>query len=96
MVVGDKSGIDLSESRPSLQAQLREHEDHLKALPDDCPPLERARVQLDIAETRLALLNKKEAWDAARELFDHNISPNGMNTIIDSAMIDFNLFILFE
>ena len=26
MVVGDKSGIDLSESRPSLQALLNEHE----------------------------------------------------------------------
>ena len=25
MVVGDKSGIDLSESRPSLQALLKEH-----------------------------------------------------------------------
>ena len=33
MVVGDKSGIDLAESRPSLEAQLQEHEQHLAALP---------------------------------------------------------------
>ena len=34
LVAGDKSGIDLSESRPSLEALLKEHEQHLAALPD--------------------------------------------------------------
>ena len=70
MVLGDKRGIDLSESRPSLQAQLKEQERHLQALPADCSPLERARVRLDIAETLLALQKKRESWDTARELFD--------------------------
>jgi hypothetical protein len=31
MVIGDKSGIDLSESRPSLQALLKEHQSRLQA-----------------------------------------------------------------
>ncbi len=70
MVIGDKSGIDLAESRPSLQALLMEHEQHLQALPADCDPLERARVRLDIAETLLALQRRKESWDIAREIFD--------------------------
>jgi hypothetical protein len=70
MVVGDKSGIDLSESRPSLQALLKQHQQHLETLPADCPPVDRARVQLDIAETLLALLKKPEAWNIARETFD--------------------------
>jgi hypothetical protein len=70
MVLGDKSGIDLAESRPSLQAQLKEQERHLQALPADCSPLERARVRLDIAETLLALQKKRESWNSARELFD--------------------------
>jgi len=70
MVVGDMSGIDLSESRPSLQALLKEYQQHLEALPADCPPVDRARAQLDIAETLLALLKKQEAWDIARETFD--------------------------
>ncbi|MGB5425415.1 MAG: hypothetical protein WBN95_01390 [Gammaproteobacteria bacterium] len=39
MVIGDKSGIDLSESRPSLQALLKEHQSRLQALPADCPPM---------------------------------------------------------
>lgn len=69
MVVGDKSGIDLSESRPSLEALLKEHEQHLAALPDDCEPVDRARVQLDIAETLLGLQRKEESWSIAREAF---------------------------
>jgi hypothetical protein len=70
MVVGDKSGIDLAESRPSLQALLKEHQQHLRALPADCKPVDRARVQLDIAETLLGLQKKTESWDSARAAFD--------------------------
>jgi hypothetical protein len=70
MVIGDKSGIDLAESRPSLQALLKEHEQHLQALPADCDPVERARVRLDIAETLLGLQRRRESWDIARESFD--------------------------
>jgi hypothetical protein len=70
MVVGDKSGIDLAESRPSLQALLKEHQQHLRALPADCNPVDRARVQLDIAETLLGLQKQTESWDSARAAFD--------------------------
>jgi len=70
LVAGDKSGIDLAESRPSLQALLREHEQHLAALPADCNPVDRARVQLDIAETLLGLQRQQESWAAARAAFD--------------------------
>jgi hypothetical protein len=70
LVAGDKSGIDLSESRPSLEAQLKEHEQHLAALPDSTGPVDRARVQLDIAETLLALHRREESWKLAREVFD--------------------------
>jgi len=70
MVAGDKSGIDLAESRPSLEALLGEHEQHLAALPADCAPLDRARVQLDIAETLLGLQRREESWRVAREVFD--------------------------
>ncbi|MDH3871976.1 MAG: hypothetical protein OEU44_07160 [Gammaproteobacteria bacterium] len=70
MVVGDKSGIDLAESRPSLQALLKEHQQHLRALPADCKPVDRARVQLDIAETLLGLQKQKDSWDSARAAFD--------------------------
>jgi hypothetical protein len=89
MVVGDKSGIDLSESRPSLQALLNEHEAHLQALPDDCPPVDRARVQLDIAETLLALLRKEEAWSTGREIFDVFIEQAAWQDAIETCDVLF-------
>ena len=89
MVVGDKSGIDLSESRPSLQAQLQEHEAQLQALPADCPPVERARVQLDIAETLLGLLKKKEAWDVGREIFDVFVEQQAWQDAIETCDVLF-------
>ena len=89
MVVGDKSGIDLSESRPSLQAQLQEHEAHLQTLPADCPPVERARVQLDIAETLLALLKKKESWDVGREIFDVFVEQQAWQDAIETCDVLF-------
>jgi hypothetical protein len=88
MVVGDKSGIDLSESRPSLQAQLQEHEAQLQTLPA-CPPVERARVQLDIAETLLGLLKKKEAWDVGREIFDVFIEQQAWQDAIETCDVLF-------
>ncbi len=70
LVAGDKSGIDLSESRPSLKALLKQQQEQLSALPADAAPLERARLQLDMAETLLGLQEKVESWSIAREIFD--------------------------
>ena len=56
---------------------------------DDCPPVERARVQLDIAETQLALLNKKEAWDTARTLFDVFIEQQAWQDAIETCDVLF-------
>jgi len=89
MVVGDKSGIDLSESRPSLQAQLQEYEAQLQALPADCPPLERARLQLDIAENLLGLAKRKKAWNAGREIFDVFIEEQAWQDAIETCDVLF-------
>lgn len=89
MVIGDKSGIDLAESRPSLQALLKEHEQHLQALPADGDPLERARVRLDIAETLLALQRRKESWDTAREVFDVFASAEAWQDAVEACDVLF-------
>ena len=89
MVIGDKSGIDLSESRPSLQALLKEHEAHLQALPADCPALDRARVQLDIAETLLALLRKADAWSVGRKIFDVFVAEQEWQDAIETCDVLF-------
>jgi hypothetical protein len=70
MVIGDKSGIDLSDSRPSLKAQLKAQQQELATLPADAEPVARARLQLDIAETLLGLQQFDDSWVQAREAFD--------------------------
>ena len=89
MVICDKSGIDLSESRPSLEARLKEHEQHLAALLADADPLDRARVQLDIAETLLALQRKQESWGIAREAFDAFASAESWQDAIEACDVLF-------
>ncbi|MDH3900731.1 MAG: hypothetical protein OEU51_06770 [Gammaproteobacteria bacterium] len=89
LVVGDKSGIDLAESRPSLEAQLKEHEQHLAALPAACGPIDRARVQLDIAETLLGLQRKEESWGIAREAFDSCVNAESWQDAIEACDILF-------
>ena len=89
LVAGDKSGIDLAESRPSLGARLKEHEQHLATLPDDCDPIDRARVQLDIAETLLALQRKQQSWEIAREVFDTCAAAESWQDAIEACDILF-------
>lgn len=89
LVAGDKSGIDLSESRPSLEAQLKEYEQQLAALPDGTTPVDRARVQLDIAETLLALHRREESWKFAREVFDTCTTAEAWQDAIEACDILF-------
>ena len=89
MVIGDKSGIDLAESRPSLQALLKEQERRLQALPADCDPIEGARIRLDIAETLLALQRCKESWDIARAAFDDFATAEAWQDAIEACDVLF-------
>jgi hypothetical protein len=51
--------------------------------------VDRARVQLDIAETQLALLKKQEAWDTARKLFDVFIEQQAWQDAIETCDVLF-------
>jgi len=51
----------------SLEKQLSLYQQHLAELPATATEIDRARVQLDIAETLVALGRKEEAWSTARE-----------------------------
>jgi len=70
LVMGDKSGIDLADSRPSLRAQLAQQQEQLGRLPADADPVERARLQLELATTLLGLQQAAESWATARQAFD--------------------------
>ena len=89
LVAGDKSGIDLSESRPSLQALLKEQQARLAALPADGDALERGRLLLDIAETHLNLRETDRSWSIAREVFDLFLAAEAWQDAIEACDVMF-------
>lgn len=60
---GNKT-VDASQS---LQQQLSTYQQQLANLPETAAAMERAVVQLDIAETHLALEENESAWNIARD-----------------------------
>jgi hypothetical protein len=89
LVMGDKSGIDLSDSRPSLKALLKQQQEQFAQLPDDTDAIERARLQLDIAETLLGLQQKQDSWDTARETFDVFVATEQWQDAIEACNVLF-------
>jgi len=59
--------IGTSTDHTSLAQQLAAYQTQLAQLPADATELEHARVLLDIAETHLAMEQKENAWNIARE-----------------------------
>ena len=87
--MGDKSGIDLSDSRPSLTALLKQQQEQFAQLPDDTDAIERARLQLDIAETQLGLQQKQDSWDTARETFDVFVATEQWQDAVEACNVLF-------
>jgi hypothetical protein len=71
-VTGDNAAIQAiagSESVKEIQQALSKAKKHLKAMPDDSNPVDRARALMDVAEPLLGLGQGAEAWQHAREAF---------------------------
>jgi len=61
--------IDQSQSIEEIRAALARARKHLKSMPDDSEPVERARALLDVAEPMIGLGQGADAWTHAREAF---------------------------
>ena len=61
--------IDQDESNKEIRETLAKARKHLKAMPDDSNPVERARALLDVAEPLIGLGQAADAWIHAREAF---------------------------
>lgn len=61
------------QSQDEILRLLRQHQQRFVDLPIDASELERARVELDIAEALHGLKRNQEAWDSARATFDRCI-----------------------
>lgn len=61
---------DPAASAEYIQKYLEQKEQALKALPADAPDIDRARINLDIAEAKVGIARGDEAWDLARAALD--------------------------
>lgn len=59
----------------------------LDALPNDAPALERARLQLDVAEHKAALNMGEEAWRLAREAFDTAMAHESWQDAVEACNV---------
>jgi hypothetical protein len=81
------TGLDAGESRAMLEKELVLHRQHLNELSQRCDPLDRARVQLEIAQTLLGLQRTKEAWSLAREIFDLFVQREAWQEAIEACEV---------
>lgn len=80
-----KDGLT-AEEQSALKKQLTEMIQQLGTLADSAQ-LQRARLQLDIAEILNALERKKEAWDIAREAFKISMQQESWQDAVEACNV---------
>jgi hypothetical protein len=78
-------GLDAGDSRAQLDKELKLQRQHLRELPANSSPLDRAKVNLDIATLLLALNRTNEAWELGREVFDEFIKEEYWEKAIEAC-----------
>jgi tetratricopeptide (TPR) repeat protein len=73
----------------SLEKQLSLYQQHLAELPTTATEIDRASIQLDIAETLLALDRKEEAWSTAREALEIFLNTEQWQEAVESYNVLF-------
>ena len=81
------TGLDAGESQARLEKELMSRRQHLRELPENCNPMDRARIRLDIAAILLGLGRSKEAWRETREVFDMFIEQEHWQEAVEACSI---------
>jgi len=79
--------IDQTESLQEIRAALAKARKHLKSIPDDGNPVDRARALLDVAELQLGLGQGGDAWLQAREAFSVFVDYQHWQDAVETADI---------
>jgi hypothetical protein len=88
--VDDNPVLEVTPQEQTLQQDLEIHLQHYNALPRDCEPLEKARLQLDIAECYLGLDQQQQAHDWAIQTIDPFIRNEQWQLCVDACDIIYN------
>ena len=75
-----------AEEKLGLKIQLSEKIQQLTAL-EESDPLQRARLQMDIAEILNALERRKEAWEIAREAFAISMQQESWQDAVEACNV---------
>lgn len=82
----DQTGAPTNDETAALQRELEEKQLALGHL-GNAPTIERARLQLDIAELLLALERKEEAWSLARPAFDCALQHESWQDAVEACNV---------
>lgn len=75
------------ETEASIEQALERFQTRLVQMPEDADPVERVRLQLDIAEALFGLKRNSVAWDVAREAFDAAVSEEAWQEAVEACDI---------
>ncbi len=79
--------INQNESVEEIRKALARARKHLKSMPDDSDPVERARALLDVAEPLIGLGRGADAWLHAREAFSVFVDYEHWQDAVEAADI---------
>ena len=79
--------IDHKESVKEIRQVLEKAKKHLRSMPDDSNPVDRARALLDVAEPMIGLGQIADAWTHAREAFSVFIDYEHWQDAVEAADI---------
>jgi hypothetical protein len=88
--VGKMAGISAETAqaeRSELERQLDYNRVRLRELAEDSTPMDRAKVQLDIAESLVALNRGEEAWGLAREAFNTAMAEEAWQDAVEACNV---------
>lgn len=75
------------DSRSEYERQLQLAIQHMEALPDSATPIDKARINLDMAEAKIGLGLTAEAWGLARQAFDTFVAEEAWQDAVEACEV---------
>ncbi len=82
--------LEVTAQEATLEQELSQHIQHYKELPAQCDPLQKARLELDMAECYLGLDQKPEAHSWAHQALNIFKENKQWDSVIDACDIIYN------
>jgi len=82
--------LEVTAQETTLEQELKEHIQHYKELPEQCDPIQKAKLELDMAECYLGLDQKVEAHSWAHQALREFKEHKEWNAVIDACDIIYN------